>query len=153
MTEIYLKDEGDVFIDQHSIYTNSVLKEKLFYLDDSFNFLNTQTPKQIEIYYQSFYPCFNSEKYYGLLEKYHFDLTKKIHRFSKGNLALFKIILAFSTQSEYYLFDEPFDGLDIIIKKAVIGLLIHEISLNQCGIMISSHNLTELEDLIDHALI
>lgn len=152
MSGIYNKDEGDVFINKQSLRTFPELKEQLFYLDERYHFLGNQTPKRIEGYYQEFYSSFDSEKYYSLLLKYKLDETLKINQLSKGNQALFKMILAFSSQARFYLFDEPFDGLDIIIKKKVMGLLLNEVSTKHCAIMISSHNLIELEDVIDHAL-
>lgn len=153
ITNLYIKDQGDIFINQQSIYSNPSLKENIFYLDERFHFLSNQTPKKIALYYQEFYSSFDQEKYLSLLKKYDLDLELKINQQSKGNQALFKMILAFSSQAKYYLFDEPFDGLDVIIKKKVISLLLHEVSYNHCAIVISSHNLLELEDLIDHAII
>lgn len=108
---------------------------------------------KISLYYQYFYSNFDFEKFNSLLAKYDLDADMKLNQLSKGNQALFKMILAFSCDCRFYLFDEPFDGLDIIIKKKVISLLLHEVSFNQCGIVISSHNLKELESLIDHAII
>lgn len=153
ISNLYLKDSGDVFVDQHSLYNYPVYREKIFYLDEQYHFLTNQTPKKIEAYYKALYSGFDSEKFTSLLTKYELDPKQKINQYSKGNRALFNMILAFSSQATYYLFDEPFDGLDIIIKKKVITLLLHEVSYNQCSVIISSHNLVELEHLIDHAII
>ena len=153
ISNLYTKEAGDIFIGKQSIYSNPKIREEIFYLDERLHFLNSQTPKKIALYYQEFYSSFDKEKFFSLLSKYHLDDNKKLNQLSKGNQALFKMILAFSSHAKYYLFDEPFDGLDVIIKKKVISLLLNEVSYNQCAIMISSHNLLELEDLIDHALI
>ena len=153
ISNLYIKDHGDVFVDQHSLYDHSIYREQLFYLDEQFHFLNNQTPKKIEKIYKELYSSFDSEKYASLLNKYQLDPKQKVGQLSKGNRALFKMILAFSSQAKYYIFDEPFDGLDLIIKKKVINLLLHEVSYNQCSVIVSSHNLVELEHLIDHAII
>lgn len=153
INNIYQKDTGEIFINQQSIDENPNLREHIFYLDERYNFLSNQTLKKIALYYQHFYSNFDFEKFNSLLAKYNLDASMKLNQHSKGNQALFKMILAFSCRCRFYLFDEPFDGLDVIVKKKVISLLLHEVSFNQCGIVISSHNLQELESLIDHAII
>ena len=153
MAEYYKKDGGDILIDNQSLTENQLLKEQLFYIDDQFNYLASQTPKTLEFYYKELYSAFDSEKYYSLLKKYQFDINYKISNYSKGFQALFKVILAFSCQARYYILDEPFDGLDLIIRKKVITLILNEVSVNRCGVIISSHNLLELENIIDRALI
>lgn len=153
ITNIYKRDAGDIFINQQSLDEMPDLREGIFYLDEHYNFIPNQTIKKTARYYQQLYSTFDYEKFASLLAKYNLDETMKLYQQSKGNQALFKMILAFSCQSKFYLFDEPFDGLDVIVKKKVISLLLHEVSFNQCGIVISSHNLQELESLIDHAII
>lgn len=66
---------------------------------------------------------------------------------------MFQIILAVCSNAQYLLLDEPFDGLDIIVKKEVIGLLMSHLSENSCTALIASHNLLELENLIDRVLL
>lgn len=152
ITDFYQKDAGDISIDNESIYQKIELKETIFYLDDQYNFLNNHSPNTIEIYYSELYQYFDHEKYIGLLKKYQLDMNLTIDRYSKGAKALFKVILAFSCHAEYYILDEPFDGLDLIIRKKVISLILNEVSINQVSVLISSHNLLELEDIVDHIL-
>ena len=66
---------------------------------------------------------------------------------------LFNIILGICSNAEFLILDEPFDGLDIIVKKQVLRLLLNEVGLSNRGILVSSHNLVELETLLDRALI
>src|SRR5699024_1506241 len=66
---------------------------------------------------------------------------------------LFNIILAISSHARYILLDEPFDGLDVIIRKNVIRLLLDQVGEQQFSLLITSHNLAELEPLIDRTLI
>ncbi len=153
ITNFYQKDSGDVTIGNSSIYQNTQLKESLFFLDEQYNFLGNQSPKTIEFYYKELYESFDSEKYMSLLNKYDLDINLQINRHSKGTQALFKVILAFSCHARYYILDEPFDGLDLIIRKKVIALILNEVSLNQASILISSHNLLELENIVDRILI
>ncbi|MBP2966829.1 AAA family ATPase, partial [Acinetobacter baumannii] len=153
INNIYKKDTGDIFINQQSVNDNPILRESIFYLDERYKFIDNQTIKKVVCYYEKLYTKFDREKLSSLLTKYNLDENSKVYQLSKGNQALFNMILAFSCQCSIYLFDEPFDGLDLIIKKKVMSLLLHEVSFNQCSIVISSHNLQELESLIDHAII
>ncbi|MEG0549940.1 MAG: ABC transporter ATP-binding protein [Vagococcus sp.] len=153
ITNFYKKDSGDCLIDNQSIYQSPALKESIFYLDEKNNFLEHHTPATIKQYYQELYSTFDSEKYTSLLKKYDLDISFIIGKNSKGVQALYKLILAFSCQASYYILDEPFDGLDLIIRKKVISLILNEVTINQCGILISSHNLLELEHIIDRAIV
>lgn len=152
ITGFYQKDSGDVLINDVSLYQKVELKETIFYLDEQFNFLNNHSPISIEPYYSELYQQFDHEKYISLLKKYDFNLDLSIDRNSKGAQALFKVILAFSCHAKYYILDEPFDGLDLIIRKKVISLILNEVSINQASVLISSHNLLELENIVDHVL-
>lgn len=153
ITNFYKKDSGDCLINNQSIYQSPALKESIFYLDEKNNFLEHHTPATIKQYYQELYSTFDAEKYASLLKKYDLDINFIIGKNSKGVQALYKLILAFSCQASYYILDEPFDGLDLIIRKKVISLILNEVTINQCGILISSHNLLELEHIIDRAIV
>lgn len=117
ISNLYIKDKGDVFVNKHSLYEHPIYREQLFYLDEQFHFLTNQTPGKVCQVYKELYSHFDTEKFFSLLEKYQLDPKQKINQYSKGNRALFNMILAFSSQAKFYLFDEPFDGLDMIIKK------------------------------------
>ncbi|WP_314208362.1 ABC transporter ATP-binding protein [Vagococcus salmoninarum] len=149
----YQKDQGSITIADQEIDVKRELYTTIFYLDTQLNPLTTMTPYTIESYYRKLYPSFDTEKFLSLLEKYQLPKRGFYRNYSKGMQGLFNVILAFSTGATYLFFDEPFDGLDIIIKKQVIRLVIDEVSKNQLSLMISSHNLLELEGLVDRALI
>lgn len=150
---IYKKESGSITINSQPLEDNPDVREQLFYLDEHFNILANQTPESVSVLYQQLYSTFDTEKFNSLLLKHHLDPKKRISAYSKGMQALFKMILAFSTNARYYLLDEPFDGLDIIVRKQVIQLVLNEVSIHQYSVLISSHNLSELELIVDRALI
>lgn len=80
-------------------------------------------------------------------------LGHSYRRMSKGMQGLYKMILAIASNADYLLLDEPFDGLDIIVRKKVIGLLLENLSESNRTAIIASHNLNELENIIDRALL
>lgn len=149
----YAKDSGIVSINGINIDEQPESYQEIFYLDTQHLFIAGLTPKQIAAYYRLFFEQFDTEKYFALLKKHQLAPDLKFQRFSKGMQALISVITAFSSNASYILLDEPFDGLDIIIKKQVMRLVLNEVSTHQRGIIISSHNLPELEDIIDHVLI
>ena len=80
-------------------------------------------------------------------------LAIRIAECLKGMQGLYKMILAIASNADYLLLDEPFDGLDIIVRKKVIGLLLENLSESNRTAIIASHNLNELENIIDRALL
>lgn len=148
----YQGDGGKVTINGTSLKKECLNYEELFYLDNQYNFLTHLTVKGMSEYYKKLYVGFDLEKFYGLIKKH--DLPEKVtfRRLSKGNKGLLMIILAVSSGANYLLLDEPFDGLDVLIKKHALQLLLNEVSSNQRAVLISSHNLAELELLVDRVL-
>ncbi len=149
----YLFDEGTIEIDGINIETKRELYEKIFYLDNQTNPIANLKPNSIGKFYQNIYTRFDMEKYNKLIDKNNLPKNKSYRQYSKGMQGLFNIILSISSNAEMLILDEPFDGLDVIVKKQVIKLLLNEISLSDKSILISSHNLVELEALLDRALI
>jgi len=58
--------------------------------------------------------------------------------------------LALSAMPDYLILDEPFDGLDVVVRKKVKNLIINDVAEREMTVMISSHNLREIEDICDH---
>lgn len=149
----YLPDSGDILIDQTSIYQQPELKQEIFFIDEKENFLRTYSLNKIAKFYQFAYPRFNLPLFKDLITQHEFSLNKNYRHLSKGQQGLFQIILAVCSNARYLLLDEPFDGLDIIIKKEMIGLLMEHLSACSRTAVISSHNLPELESLVDRVLL
>lgn len=148
----YQASGGEILIDGQSILRQPKLRTQLSFVDAQANFFSSYTPQQIADFYQLSYPDFDDEKFHQLMTKYHLDLQTKVRRFSKGMTGLFIIILSVCTQATYLFLDEPLDGLDMLVRKNVLNILIDEVATGQRAILISSHNLGELEGIIDRAL-
>ena len=149
----YLPDTGDITIDQKSVIQHPIVKQEIFFIDEKENFLRTYSLQKIAKFYQIAYPKFNQLLFSDLVKKHEFSLKQNYRQLSKGQQALFQIILAVSSNARYLLLDEPFDGLDVIVKKEVIGLLMEHLGEHSRTALISSHNLTELENLVDRVLL
>ena len=149
----YELDKGSILINQKDIQRNKLLKQKIFYIDEQYNFLSSYTLNKLLVFYQNAYTGFNEEKYLALTKKHNLNPRFKYRSMSKGMQGLYKMILAICSNADYLLLDEPLDGLDIIVKKNVLRILLDDVSENSRSIIISSHNLNELESIIDRALI
>jgi len=149
----YLPDSGDIQINQESLFQHPAVKQDLFFIDEKENFLRTYSIKKIAKLYQLAYPKFDQVLFIDLIRKHELLLNRSYRQLSKGQQALFQVILAICSNAQYLLLDEPFDGLDLIVKKEVIGLLMEHLGEQSRTALIASHNLSELENLVDRVLL
>lgn len=147
---IYLQDEGEISIDGDSIYENISLKHRIYYIPDHPYFLPHYTANQMAQFYKNTYSCWDSERFQKLTELFAVDQNKKIHTFSKGWQRQIAFILALSARPDVLILDEPLDGLDPVVRKRVKSLLVQDVAEREMTIIISSHNLREIEDICDH---
>lgn len=149
----YLPESGTITINDRNLQQDPALKAQIFYIDEVDNFLKAYSLKKIGEFYRAAYPFFDQDQFLALTKEHQLPLHLSYRRMSKGMQGLFQMILAISSNATYLLLDEPFDGLDVIIRKKVIGLLLGHIADGKRTAVIASHNLQELEGIIDRALL
>ena len=147
---IYRQDQGEVTIDGLPIYENTKTKQRIFYIPDQPYFLSHYTTKQMARFYRSVYTSWSEDRFKKLAGLFEVNLSKKIQTFSKGWQRQIAFILALSANPEILILDEPMDGLDPVVRKKIKNLLIHDVAEREMTILISSHNLREIEDICDH---
>ena len=150
---ILVQDEGEIRIDQDSVFENKQIKGRCFFIPDTPFFLSNYTISQMASFYSQVYNAWNAERFVQLLDVFQIPVHKKIHRLSKGMQRQVAFWLALSTMPEVLILDEPFDGLDPVMRQNVKQLLIQDVAERNMTIIISSHNLREIEDLADHIAI
>ena len=148
----YLTDTGEVWIHGENIFEQPQYKTELFFIDEKENFFNPYSLKKIASFYQLSHPKFDMDLFTQLVNAYHLPINRNYQRISKGMQKLFLLILAMSSKATYILLDEPFDGLDYLVKKQMVELLLDAISNEPISILVSSHQLNELEPIIDRVL-
>ncbi|EHZ7831111.1 ABC transporter ATP-binding protein [Listeria monocytogenes] len=153
MTGIYLPDEGDVFLDEESIFKHPEVKQQLFFLEDNMNHFNTYSVQTVVKIYRQIYPTFDEAFFSELMQRFELPMKAKLMSFSKGRKALFFIILAFSINVRFLLLDEPMDGLDIIIKKQILAIIKNTVKKRGTSVVIASHRLEELEAIADRVIV
>lgn len=147
---IYKPEEGGVFFDGENIFENDVKKEQIFFMPDDLYFSAYSNMNKMARFYSGYYKKFSFDTYKKLTEVFGLDPKKRINGFSKGMQRQAEMVLALSTHPRVILLDESFDGIDPQKRVLMKGLLKESIKENNTSVIISSHNLSELEDLCDH---
>jgi ABC-2 type transport system ATP-binding protein len=150
ITGIYVPDEGEIFVNGDTVFENTSVKEKIVFIPDALYFFSQYTVKQMATFYQHMYPKWSQERFEKLQEVFQLDINKKIHHFSKGMQRQVAFWLAFSAMPDVLILDEPLDGLDPVIRKKIKNLIVQDVAEREMTVLISSHNLREVEDLCDH---
>lgn len=143
-------DSGELLMDGEIIYENPKRKQDIFYISDEQYFFSTGTPKEMARHYKIYYPAFNEERFYDMLQRFELEKKRKIRTLSKGMKKLISVLLGICSGCRYLLCDEAFDGLDPVMRQAVKSMLAGEIMERELTPIIASHNLRELEDFCDH---
>lgn len=150
---IYASKPSEISIDNEGIYDNRKVKEKIAYVPDEQVSFYLITVTEAINYYKSIYKNFNEDRFYKLNKIFKIPINKRFMQLSKGMKVRVNLMLALSIDSEVIILDEPTSGLDPILKKKVIEIIGKEIQDKNKSIIISSHNLSDLEQVCDDILI
>lgn len=146
ISNVYDYEQGEILLD--GVSTKEDRSRLIFVSDEPFYF-SRFTTKDMCDFYRSFYSSFDMDTYERLLRIFQFDETKPINKLSKGLKRQSAIILALSTKPELLIMDESFDGLDPMMRLTLKRELIHLVDEEGISVIISSHNIRELEDICD----
>ena len=150
LSGVLIPSSGSVDVDEEPVLDNPNAKAKIFFLGDEPYFFSQSTIKDMKNFYKLFYKNFDDEFYYQLLKDFRLQEDVKINSFSKGMKRQVVLILALASKPEVLLLDEAFDGLDPIMRFKLRQYISQEISDREIIVVISSHNLRELEDICDN---
>ena len=143
------QDSGKIFIESQPVYENIELKRKIGYISDAMYFIETNLERNAKVY-KDLYPSWNQDRFKELYKTFKLNPTKKIQTFSKGMRKQASFCLIMSTMPEYLILDESIDGLDPVARKLVWKYIIDDVAQRNLTVLISSHNLKELEGIVDH---
>ena len=150
ITGIYRPDGGEIRIDSEPVYENPAVKARIAYIPDDVFYFNNASMKDMAKFYRGIYPNFSMERFEALLTIFPLDPKRPIRRFSKGMQKQAAFVLCMAMQPEIMILDEPIDGLDPVMRRQVWSLLMADIAERGTTVLVSSHNLRELEDVCDH---
>ncbi len=150
ITGVYRPDEGEITMEGAPIYENPELKERIGYIPDDIFFFPSATMEDMRSFYKGVYPKFDDELYEKLFEVFKLPRKGQLRRFSKGMQKQAAFHLSICTRPDLLILDEPVDGLDPVMRRQVWSLILSDVAQRGTTVLISSHNLRELEDICDH---
>ena len=150
LTGIFRQDSGTVRLGGEDVWENAALKAKIAAIPDDWYYFNSAGIGDMMRFYKGFYPNFSTERYEKLREVFELDEKRPIRRFSKGMQKQAAFWLALSAMPDYLILDEPVDGLDPVMRRQIWNILLNAVSEENMTVLVSSHNLRELEDVCDH---
>ena len=150
MTGIYRPDSGSVTLEGMPVYENPVNKMRMGYIPDDIFYFPSATMEEMRSFYRGIYPQFDDVLFERLFEAFQLPKKSPIRRFSKGMQKQAAFHLALCTRPQMLILDEPVDGLDPVMRRQVLSLILSDVAQEGTTVLISSHNLRELEDICDH---
>ncbi len=147
---VYKQDSGRVQIDGQPTYENCHIKKKVICISDDLFFYPTYSIIETAKYYADIYPNWNWEHFEKMKEVFKIDVRRKVRRLSKGMQKQVAFWLGLCTQPDVMILDEPVDGLDPVMRRNVWKLMLQAVAEREMTVLVSSHNLRELEDVCDH---
>ena len=153
ITGVYKQDSGQVLVNGVPVFENRHAKERIVAIPDDWFYYNQSTIREMAKLYAGMYPQFDGGRFEKLRELFHLPEKKPIRRMSKGMQRQAAFWITMSCLPEYLVLDEPVDGLDPVMRRQVWQVLLDDVSARGTTVLLSSHNLRELEDVCDHVCI
>ena len=147
---IYRQDSGEVLLDSQPVYENTEAKRRMAVIGDDWYYFPQAGIKEMAKFYAGIYPAFSWERYEKLKQVFPLDEKMMLRRMSKGMQKQAAFWLTVCCMPEYLILDEPVDGLDPVMRRQVWSLLLGDVAERGTTVLVSSHNLRELEDACDH---
>lgn len=149
LSGVYTPDSGEILIDDDLVFDNKKIKERVFFLSDTPFFFTNSTVNEMAKFYKKMYNNFSYERLEELSKVFPIDKNAKISSMSKGMMRQAALMLAFSCCPDYLFLDEAFDGLDPVMRESLKRLITKDIVDKNITVIITSHNLRELENMCD----
>lgn len=147
---VYRQDSGEVTMDGCPVYENPEAKIRIGCIPDDIFYFPSATLEDMRKFYREMYPKFDDALFERLYEVFRLPKKSPIRRFSKGMQKQAAFHLTICTRPDVLILDEPVDGLDPVMRRQVWSLILSDVAERGTTVLISSHNLRELEDICDH---
>ncbi|MBR5126051.1 MAG: ABC transporter ATP-binding protein [Oscillospiraceae bacterium] len=150
LTGVYRPDSGTITMEGLPVYENPRVKSVMGYISDDVFYFPSATMEEMRRFYKGMYPNFDDALFRRLQDAFELPKKSPIRRFSKGMQKQAAFHLTLSCRPEVLILDEPVDGLDPVMRRQVMSLILSDVAEHGTTVLISSHNLRELEDVCDH---
>lgn len=150
LTGVYRPDRGEITLDGTPIFENTDAKRRIAYIPDDIFYFPSASLEEMRKFYKGIYPNFDDVLFEKLYEIFQLPRKGQLRRFSKGMQKQAAFHLAICCKPDVLILDEPVDGLDPVMRRQVWSLLLSDVAQRETTVLVSSHNLRELEDVCDH---
>lgn len=143
-------DSGSITVDGADVYDSVTPKNRMGYVSDDQFFYPGYTAEQMAAFLENMYPEFSMERFREMLGKFGLENRGKVSSLSKGMKKQVSFILAMSQMPDVLVLDEPIDGLDPVVRLTVWKYIINDVAEREMTVLVSSHNLREMEGYCDY---
>ena len=150
LTGIYRQDSGEILVEGVPVFETPEVKNRIAYIPDDIFYFSNASIREMADFYRSVYPNFDEERFKKLGEVFNLDPKRQMRRLSKGMQKQAAFWVAVSLRPEILILDEPVDGLDPVMRRQIWSIIMADVAENGTTVLVSSHNLRELEDVCDH---
>ena len=150
MAGVYIPDSGVVEIDGENVFENADIKKRVVLISDDLYFFPGYSIKDMASFYRGIYPNWDNERFISLADVFKIDIKRSVRRLSKGMQKQVAFWLGLCAMPDVMLLDEPVDGLDPVMRRNVWSLILSDVEKRGLTVLVSSHNLRELEDVCDY---
>lgn len=146
---VYRPNQGEIRFLEEPLSDLSALKQACYFIPDLLKFSAQDQLASLATLHRALYRNWSEDRYNKLISGFNLNPKKSMNQLSKGELRQAMFCLALSTKPHLLILDEPFDGLDPLVRQQIKSLLLQEVAERDVSILVSSHNLKELDDLCD----
>ena len=150
LTGVYRPDSGQITLAGAPVFENPAAKRRIGCIPDDVFYYPSATLEDMRRFYRGIYPTFDDALFERLYDVFQLPRKSPIRRFSKGMQKQAAFHLTLCARPEVLILDEPVDGLDPVMRRQVMSLILADVAEHGTTVLISSHNLRELEDVCDH---
>ena len=150
ITGILRPDSGDITLEGAPVYEDPATKMRIGYIADDQFFFNSASIEDMRRFYKGLYPSFSQERFEKLGQLFELPRKRPIRKFSKGMKKQAAFWLVMSLMPDLLVLDEPVDGLDPVMRRQILSVVMQDVAERGTTVLVSSHNLRELEDICDH---
>ncbi|WP_370640520.1 ABC transporter ATP-binding protein [Salipaludibacillus sp. CUR1] len=147
---VYKPDNGKVTVNGMGVYESPDTKQTVLFISDHPYFFHLASLHDMAKFYSGVYERWNEKRYNQLVKHFRMDQKKRLNRLSKGMQRQAAFILTLSAMPDVMILDEPFDGLDPVIRQQMKNLIMQDVAERELTLIVSSHNLREMEDFCDY---
>ena len=153
LSSVYRPSQGEIWIEGEKLDSSYSHKELILYMPDDNYYNSKATQKYLAKMYQIFYPRFDMSLFYTYINRFNLKENDKVIHFSKGMRRRLFLCLAIACRVKYLFLDEAFDGLDPLARIEFNHFLLEALEHNTMTVLISSHSLKDLEEIMDSYII